>query len=395
MTPQHILIIDDEPAIGSLLQEAAESIGCQVTVTTSPDQFKRALLQPQDVLVIDLIIPGTDGIELLRYVATQHLSASIILISGVNRRVLESAQDLAVELGLKVLGVLGKPFRISRFLELLASQPTNGQCRLANTLTTISVDELQSAIQHHEWVVHYQPQIDFRSKAVVAVEALVRWQHPQRGLIFPDSFIAQAESFGLIDEITHAVMQRGLSDLALWRVDGQALKLAVNISAKSLVDLSWPDRLHQQVLDAGIPTACLMLEVTESGLMQDFSKSLDILTRLRMKGFLLSIDDFGTGYSSMQQIMRVPANELKIDKSFVMHMHDNSNAQIIVDQTIQMAHKLELQVVAEGVETAQAWAKLADAGCDIAQGFVVSRPLAAEKFTAFLTANAWREELIN
>lgn len=392
--PQHVLIVDDEPSICALLREAAQSSGWTATTTDSPDQFKELLLEPHDVLVLDLMMPGTDGIELLRHIAAKDVTANIILISGVDRRILQSAHDLANELGLNVLGVLSKPFRIGSFLSLLSAQPVPVTPLPPRVRTIISDQDIKHATANKEWVVHYQPQVDFATKTIIAIEALVRWQHPEFGLIYPDSFIGQVETSGLIDELTSSVFEIALADLARWRSGGHRLNLAVNVSARTLVDLSWPDRLLKQVLDAGIAPECLILEVTESGLMQDFSTSLDILTRLRMKGFLLSIDDYGTGYSSMQQIMRVPANELKIDKSFVMNMRDHDNAQIIVDHTIQMAHKLRLKVVAEGVETTEAWGSLARAGCDIAQGYAISRPIPADKLTEFLASTTWRGKLL-
>jgi len=392
--PQHVLIVDDEPSICALLREAAQSSGWTATTTDSPDQFKELLLEPHDVLVLDLMMPGTDGIELLRHIAAKDVTANIILISGVDRRILQSAHDLANELGLNVLGVLSKPFRIGSFLSLLSAQPVPVTPLPPRVRTIISDQAIKHATANKEWVVHYQPQVDFATKTIIAIEALVRWQHPEFGLIYPDSFIGQVETSGLIDELTSSVFEIALADLARWRSGGHRLNLAVNVSARTLVDLSWPDRLLKQVLDAGIAPECLILEVTESGLMQDFSTSLDILTRLRMKGFLLSIDDYGTGYSSMQQIMRVPANELKIDKSFVMNMRDHDNAQIIVDHTIQMAHKLRLKVVAEGVETTEAWGSLARAGCDIAQGYAISRPIPADKLTEFLASTTWRGKLL-
>ncbi len=386
---QRVLIVDDEPAICNFLREAAETEGWEVQCADCSDQFKQLLTKQHNVLVMDLMMPDTDGVELLRYVASIAITAKIILISGVDRRVLQSAQVLANTLGLGVLGVLSKPFRVADFIALLGSELTTAPSRPTATIQAISREEIECATRNNEWVVYYQPQIDIATQEVSAIEALVRWQHPQRGLIFPDSFIGQAEELGLIEELTRAVIAIALCDLAIWRAQGYVFNLAINISAKTLTDLSWPDRLHQQVLDAGITSDSVILEVTESGLMQDFATSLDILTRLRMKGFLLSIDDFGTGYSSMQQIMRVPANELKIDKSFVMNMHNHENAQIIVDHTIQMAHKLRLRVVAEGVETAEAWHSLAKAGCDIGQGYVISRPLPADKFTEFLRHRQW------
>lgn len=392
--PQHVLIVDDEPSICGLLREAAQSSGWTATTTDSPDQFKELLSVPHDVLVLDLMMPGTDGVELLRHIAANDLTANIILISGVDRRILQSAHDLANELGLNVLGVLSKPFRIGSFISLLSSRPAAASPQPARAPRFVSNQEIKQAGINKEWVVHYQPQVDFATKTIIAIEALVRWQHPQLGLLYPDSFIPQAEAAGLIDELTSAVMEIALADLAIWRNSGHRLNLAVNVSARTLVDLSWPDRLLKQVIAAGVAPECLILEVTESGLMQDFSTSLDILTRLRMKGFLLSIDDFGTGYSSMQQIMRVPANELKIDKSFVMNMRGHDNAQIIVDHTIQMAHKLRLKVVAEGVETTEAWGSLARAGCDIAQGYAISRPVPAEKLTEFLANTTWRAKFV-
>ena len=213
---------------------------------------------------------------------------------------------------------------------------------------------------------------------VVGVEALVRWQHPQRGLLPPSEFIGLAEATGLIRTLTDVVLGRALEDCHRWRAGGRALTVAVNISARVLLDTALPDRIAALLAEHGLPAACLELEVTESAAMQDPGQALDVLQRLRGLGVTLSVDDYGTGHASLSYLSRLPVSTLKIDRSFVSTMEVDATDQVIVRSTIELAHALGLRVVAEGVETRRTWEQLVALGCDEAQGYWLGRPGPAE-----------------
>ena len=200
-------------------------------------------------------------------------------------------------------------------------------------------------------MIYYQPQINIATGIVTGVEALSRWQHPELGLVFPDNFISQNRSSGahgpvLLDH-RRARTERGK---AVFQPNGHLPRLAINVSVSSLRDLKFPDIFMNLARKYDFPAERIVLEITESGLME-FSLALDVLTRLRMRNFKLSIDDFGTGYSMMKQLQNVPAIELKIDKTFVQHMHANHADLVMVEKIIEMGHELDMEVIAEGVET--------------------------------------------
>jgi EAL domain-containing protein (putative c-di-GMP-specific phosphodiesterase class I) len=204
--------------------------------------------------------------------------------------------------------------------------------------------------------------------------------------VYPDQFIEETEQLGLMDALTDFVMERSLQEVA--NLDGLAeATLSINFPASSLVDLQLPERIAQSAGRANMPLSRLVVEITESGLIKEFGKALDVLARLRLRGAGVSIDDFGTGYSSMAQLRRVPCTELKIDRMFVKDMLSDESAMALVEESIGLAHRLRLRVVAEGVETLQQAQALAAIGCDIAQGYYYSRPLPAQDLTAWLAAH--------
>ncbi len=245
--------------------------------------------------------------------------------------------------------------------------------------------ELISAIQRKEFILHYQPQIDLATYRIIGVEALVRWQHPERGLIYPDNFIAQAEALDLIDQLGWLVADRGMEEVGLFAdKNGSVPLLSINVSVQSLRDIKFPDKYLSLLKENGVAPKNTILEITESGLIQELSATLDVLTRLRLKHVKLSIDDFGTGYSMMQQLRNIPATELKIDKSFVQNMDSAASNRIMVQKTIEIGHELGMKVVAEGVETPDQLAFLQTNGCDIAQGYLFSKPLPAKEMQTWL-----------
>jgi diguanylate cyclase (GGDEF)-like protein len=250
--------------------------------------------------------------------------------------------------------------------------------------------ELRQAIAHDELELYFQPKIDVRSEKVVHAEALVRWNHPKHGIMRPDEFIPLAEQSGKIGLITKWVIGKAIAQCAQWREEGLDLTIAVNLSALDLFDLELPTFISGLLSDASLPPGKLMLEITESAIMRDATYAQKILADLKRRGICLAIDDFGTGYSSLAHLKRLPVDELKIDKSFVLNLTERaSDDLVIVRSTIELGHNMGLVVIAEGVETAESWAVLKHLGCDMAQGYYMSPPLPAREFTEWVGGSRW------
>lgn len=249
--------------------------------------------------------------------------------------------------------------------------------------------DLRDALANDEMVLHYQPKIDFSSHLISGVEALVRWQHPTRGLVFPDEFIPLAEKSGLVKLLTVVVLKKALAQCAAWRAEGSPLTMAVNISAINLQDEDFPDRVAGLLKEQQADASWLELEITESAIMTNPVLAIANIKALSDMGAQISIDDFGTGYSSMTYLKQLMVAKIKIDKSFVMEMATNKSDAVIVRSTIDLGHNLGLKVIAEGVEDVESWDRLKELGCDSAQGYFMSRPLSAEKFSEWLIQSPW------
>jgi diguanylate cyclase (GGDEF)-like protein len=244
--------------------------------------------------------------------------------------------------------------------------------------------ELRKAIENRELVLYYQPVADLRTGSVGAVEALVRWEHPEHGLIGPEEFVTLAEHTGLIGPLTHYVLDTALRQCHIWRTDGLELLVSVNLSVRNLLDADLPQAVERLLSKWRLEPSSLRLELTENTIMADPARALAVLERLRDLGVGLALDDFGAGYSSLGYLKRLPVDELKIDRSFVMSMATSENDAVIVRSTIDLSRNLGLTVVAEGVETEEVWNLLADLGCDRAQGSFLTHPLAPAELTAWL-----------
>jgi diguanylate cyclase (GGDEF)-like protein len=249
-------------------------------------------------------------------------------------------------------------------------------------LTLLS--DLRAAIENHDLILHYQPKADFRTGRISDVEALVRWVHPELGLVPPNDFIPLAERSGLIAPLTEYVMKEAIGRVAEWRTRGIELRVAVNLSVRSLMDLELPHRVAAMLDAADVPASYLSLEITESTVMADPVRAMRVLHPLADMGVRLSIDDFGTGYSSLAYLRQLPISELKIDRSFISAMTTSENDAVIVRSTVEMAKNLGLETVAEGVETPEEEAALERLGCDYLQGYLLSRPLPADELEAGL-----------
>ena len=247
--------------------------------------------------------------------------------------------------------------------------------------------ELRVAVDEGQLELHYQPVVRMSDGCVAGAEALVRWRHSTHGWVAPDEFIPLAEHTSLIRPLTLFVLEAALRQAAAWRRSGRTLSVSVNLSARSLLDLSLPHDIARLLLEFGVPAEGLTLEITESSIMSDPGRTEAVLERLHVLGVGLSIDDFGTGYSSLSYLKRLPVDQVKIDKSFVINMARDENDAAIVRSTIDLGHNLGLRVVAEGVEEQEAWDKLRGLGCDLAQGYLLSRALPAPAFDEWLTEN--------
>ena len=247
------------------------------------------------------------------------------------------------------------------------------------------VSELRRAMEDEEFVLYYQPKVDLQTGESYMVEALIRWDHPMRGMIPPNDFIPLAEHTGLIEPLTMYVLDKALRQVSQWREQDLDLTVAVNMSPRNLLDLRFPEHVEDLLKKWKLPPGCLQLEITESTLVSDPTRAMGILSRLNQMRVEMSIDDFGTGYSSLGHLSQLPVKELKIDKSFVMNMVNDEADAIIVRSTIDLGRNLGLRVVAEGVETAEIWRQLVMLGCDYAQGFYRSRPMPAAEMPRWLS----------
>jgi diguanylate cyclase (GGDEF)-like protein len=246
------------------------------------------------------------------------------------------------------------------------------------------IGELRRAMDETELVLYYQPKVDLQNGRALGVEALARWHHPERGLLSPDEFIPLAERSNLLRPMTLYLLDSALRQANAWRTKGLEVSVAVNLSMQNLIDLRLPNDLARLLTSWRLPPGSLELEITESTIMADHRRAMTILSRLNKMGVTLTVDDFGTGYSSLAYLQSLPVSSIKIDTSFVMAMAEDPGNATIVQSTIDLGHNLGLRVVAEGVETVEVYNKLATLGCDYAQGYFLSRPLAPDKATVWL-----------
>lgn len=379
-----IYILDDDPQYSALLHKVVEKAFSQVITETSACAFLEIDLPEEYILILDLMMPEMDGIEVIRSLSQKTQDVSLILVSGFDERVLHSAQQLAEAHGIEVLASFTKPINIVEFSKTLSSLVQHkSKPKYTASNSELTVAELQEAIGNDCLRLHYQPQMSLASNDIIGFEVLVRLEHTDGQLMYPDRFISVAEENGLMAILTEQVLRIACRDISLNREFFSGTHVSVNISAQNIEDLKFPELLEQITTTYEVSPSQLCLELTETEVMKELTSSLDVLNRLRMKGFSLSIDDFGTGFSSLSQLYNAPFSELKIDQHFIMRMHDDNEARVIVEICIMLGKMLGMSVIAEGVENDVLIELLRKLDCDKIQGYGLSRPQDLSKIKAW------------
>lgn len=378
-----LLVLDDERDMCEYVADAAAERDLVAVWCDDAGDFPSRFAIDIQVIFLDLVMPGMDGIEIIRFLADNKCQAKLVLMTGYDSHVLESARRLAESRGLKVAGVLRKPFpltELNRIFDELAVGERPQAVRSAQAAgrrpPPVDAGDIRRAVDAGEIVPFFQPKVAVATRGIIGAEVLARWFHPEHGMIPPDAFIPLAEAAGLIEAVTETIIGQALDQAQVWARAGRQVALALNVSPYTLRNLDFPDLMLARASERGLEPRHITLEITETALPDDLSAALDILTRLRMRRFGLSIDDFGTGYSSMKQLQDAPFTELKIDRSFVDRALVDVHSRAIVESSIALGHRLDMKVVAEGVETEDQFDLLHALGCEEAQGYLFGRPVA-------------------
>lgn len=374
----NILALDDEPFMLDVLLHMLGRLGFHHVAVADNGTSALAMVgspQPPNLILCDLNMPEMDGVEFIRRLGEHNYRGSLILVSGENARLLQSVEKLVHAHRIDLLGYLIKPVAPDSLARLIGHWRPPAAVFAPTPYANADAAELRAALAGGELVNHYQPKVEVATGRVVGVEALVRWQHPRHGMLFPDSFIGLAEEHGLIDTLTRSVFSAAMAQARQWTDAGLDLCVAINVSMNNLDSLDFLGFITAEAARFGIAPQNIILEVTESRLMQDVRAPLEILTRLRLRRFCLSIDDFGTGHSSLSRLRDIPFSELKIDRGFVHGASIDATARAVFEASLGVARCLGLEVVAEGVEDEADWHFLADAGCKLAQGYFIGRPM--------------------
>ena len=386
----NLLVVEDDDFQRQTLLTMLRSLG--VTTISGASNGKQALehirgvnSKPVDIALCDLNMPEMDGMEFLRHLGQESHNTAVIITSAEDSKLLASVGRMTKMYGIQLLGAIEKPIMLAHLKELLSKYDRSAKKEQPSiSAKSFTLEEILQGIRANQFEPYYQPKVDLKTGRLVGAEALARWIHPEQGVIGPSSFIPQLEQARNVDNLTFHILKKSALACRSFHDQGHLLTISVNLSLVSLDDTTLADKITQVVREAGIDPQYIVLEITESAAMTETAHALENLARLCMNGFALSIDDYGTGYSSMQQLTRVAFSELKIDQSFVKDFADNKALRVVVESSIDMAHKLLVKSVAEGVESQQDWDTLASIGCDTAQGYFIAKPMDLTAFYAFI-----------
>lgn len=378
------LVVEDHDFQRRMLVKTLERLGATVVHAAADGQSALDIVHdpelPVDIIITDLDMPGMDGIEFLRHLGAAGLRVSLILVSALERKLLASIATMSEAYGINLLGCIEKPLTPANLMPLIQLyQPAHAKSARAPD-NTFTLAQILAGLKSDEFDAFFQPKIDLATGQVTGAEALARWRHPQQGIVAPNNFIHALEQADRIDDLTWVMLAKAAAFCRTWRATGTDAKVSVNLSPRSLGTMQIADHLTEIVRSQAVEPKHMVLELTETAAATDAAAALENLARLRMKGFGLSIDDYGTGYSSMQQLTRIAFTELKIDQSFVTNAARQDSARVMLESSLEMARKLNITSVAEGVETREGFDLLCHLHCDMAQGYFIARPMDASAY---------------
>ncbi|MCC4632467.1 MULTISPECIES: EAL domain-containing protein [Xanthomonas] len=395
-----VLVVDDSMVQREHAMALCRQLGASLVEGASDGHAALAWLSraaAPSLLLIDLEMPGMDGVQLLDALARGQHSVPVVVVSQRGGALIDAVMQLSRSAGVRVLAGLEKPLRLQDLattLDCVPASPTETPATLAVPTSPLlssgsaAASRLDRAMRRGEIRVAYQPKLDLRDGRLRGVEALARWRRPQGDMIGPDRFIPLAEREGLIHALTQQVIDKAVAQLVDWRAEGLQLTLALNLSPNLLGEEDFLEHLCGKLADNGLTPGDLVLELTESAIVEP-ANALSMLARLRLHGFGLSIDDYGTGFSSLQRLASIPFTELKLDRSFVQAAHRSRSQRTVLESTLELAHRLNLTAVAEGVETQDDWRLLRELGCDLAQGYLMGSPMPGPMLSEW-----WREHAV-
>lgn len=377
----NVLLVDDSPVILSYVGKILEQNHkiTNIREASSAPEAMQILRQSKQInlLFLDLHMPNVDGIQLLEQLSKIEYKGYVIIMSGVSTKIISSVETLAKKYGLNYLGTLLKPIHESSFVSIIDKIGVSRNKR--PKLDSLKNYEIISAIKNDNIEVLYQPQVELVSRKFMGVEALCRVKHPRLGIISPDRFIDKAEESELIIHITLAVLKKSMTDWKHWFSCGLDIKLSVNVSPIALQQPEFADTVFMLLAQYSMPADKLCLEITEGVLAIDQVQELVNINRLKMRGIALALDDFGQRHSTIERLQELPLNYLKLDKSYFIENKNSMNQISLINTSVSIARKLNMQTIAEGIEDSDVMSLVTEMGCDIAQGFYIAKPMGADK----------------
>lgn len=376
MERPRLLVVDDNNQVGEVVVEIAALLGYDARYTDDFMAFARdAQGWEPAAIVTDLQMPTLDGVALFRHLANAGSKSRIVIISGMAGALIDMAARIARERGLDVVATLRKPFNVAELSEVLEG---------LKPPATIPPDVLRTALFSDEIETYFQPKCSIDGRRLVGAEVLARWNHPLYGSVSPSVFIPIVEQHGMAGPFLERIMGRALRHVARWHDAGTHFPVAINVSSHNVADINLPDHLEDICVRHGVACEDIVLELTENASVDLSADTMEVLARLRLKGFHLSIDDFGTGFSSLQRLKDMPFTELKIDRSFIANIHQDAISSVIVKSVVSLARQLGLTCVAEGIEDPPTVRLLAQLGCEFGQGYEYGRPMPPFLFGDYL-----------
>ncbi|QEL57752.1 EAL domain-containing response regulator [Chromobacterium paludis] len=381
MRIEDVLVVEDSAVQRQHACELCTQLG--IPALRQAADGKEALLRLRERLpslaLIDLEMPHMDGVQLIQQMAKENLSVPIIVTSGKDYLLISTVELMGRELGLPVLGGLKKPLQQAALEDLLRRIWTPPS-EHSPEIELCREQDVRMALDQKQLIPYYQPKVTLDGGLLKGAEVLVRWQHPEQGIIPPSRFIPVIEACDWATELTLTMLEQGLAQWQEWARRGLRLPLSVNLSALSLKGSTLADEIEQRIRASRVPPRFIVFEITETAVADNLAEAIGIAARLRLSGVGLSIDDFGTGFATFQQLMRFPFTELKIDQSLVTSIANKPHLEAVFNSILELAHRLQLTTVAEGIETPTDLSFVGERGCVMGQGYYFAKPLSAELF---------------